>query len=283
MAISYLVTILGYLPWLMTLVKTFVSTANSWWLGEIPSILDCWYFLLDYKWMIICVFGCLALFVVYQMNFLHISISNSGLLRDRLNIHMPEKMEISNELYWVISGLVSICGTMVVGFALSYMVRPFFLIRYLFPVSAMLYLIIGFCVSEMKLRNLWSLLLVLSILLSNVPAYVQKYNAEYEMNSKTEKFLQAVTPESNVKLVTNNNHLGWTLLRYYYPDNVSKYDENAPMRLDTSYEDIWLIWQGELDEAAEASIREQNYTSTETYEGFLANEDYRVYQLQRIE
>lgn len=285
MLIAYAVTILSYLPWLMILVKSFARTANNWWLESIPTIMGCYYFLLDYKWMIVGVLVCLALFVIYQIKFLNISISNSGMLKDRLNIniHMPEKLEISDELYWVISGVVSICGMVAVGLGLSYMIRPFFVTRYMFSVSAMLYLIIGFCVSRMKFRNLWSLVLVLAILWSNVPAYAQKYNADYKLNNDTNKFLQAVTPDSSVELVTNNSHLGWTLLCYYYPENVSKYDENAPMQLDTSYEDIWLIWQGELDEAAEASIREQNYACTKTYEGAFANGAYyRVYQLQRI-
>lgn len=282
--ISYLIAIFGYLPWLMVLVKSFGRTANDWWLASIPQISDCYLFLLDYKWMAICVLGVFLLFAAYQIKFLRIKISDGEKLKDRVDIHIniQKELEVSGELYWIISGIISICGTIVVGFALSYMIRPFFVSRYLFPVSTMLYLMIGVCISKLKLRRLWGSVLIFAILWNNVPAYVQQYNTDYNLNNETARFLDAVRPENNVELVTNNIHLGWTLLSYYYPENVSKYDGNAPVQLDTDYEDIWLIWEGELDEAAETSIRNQEYTSAKIHEGFFANGVYyHVYELHR--
>lgn len=281
---SYLVAILGYLPWLMILVKSFGRTADSWWLTNIPKISDCYLFLLDYKWLTAVFVMSLLLFATYQMNLLNIRVSETEKLKDRIDIgvRLPEKMIMTSRLYWTISGIVAICGTVVVGLSLSYMLRPFFVLRYLFPVSAMLYLIFGVCISEMKLSRLWSVLLIVAILWNNVPAYAQKYNSDHNLDQSTSKFLDAVRPENDVELVTNNSHLGWTLLSYYYPENASKYDGDAPANLDKDYEDIWLIWEGELDEDAEANIRRQHYTSEKIYEGSFANGAYyRVYQLQR--
>ena len=284
LVISYLTAIIAYLPWLMILVKSFGRTASSWWLTSIPGISDCYRFLLDYKWLAVVFLACFLIFAMYQMDLLSIHVSKAEKLKDCIDIglRLPEAVALNDKLYWAVSGIIAICGTVAVGLALSYMVRPFLVLRYLFPVSAMLYLIFGVCISEMKFSKLWSVLLIIAILWNNVPAYAQKYNSDHNLDQATAKFLDAVKPEKDVELVTNNSHLGWTLLSYYYPENVSKYDGDAPANLDKDYEDIWLIWEGELDEAAEANIRRQHYTSEMIYEGCFANGPYyRVYQLHR--
>ena len=136
----------------------------------------------------------------------------------------------------------------------------------------------------MKLSRLWSTVLIIAILWNNVPVYIQRFNTDYTLNQATTNFLATVRPESDVELVTNNSHLGISLLFYYYPENVSKYDEAAPMNLDKNYTEIWLIWDGELGEDAEASIRSQNYNYEKIYEGYFANEPYyHVYKLHRNE
>ena len=283
--ISYLVAILTYFPWLIILLKTFGRTAKDWWLNEIPTISECSIFLLDYNWMVVCFIALLLLFVAYQIKFLVIKTSNEGELKDRvdISINIPKKIDVSGELYWVISGIISICGTAAVGLALSYLIRPFFLTRYLFPVSAMLYLIIGVCVSKMKLRRLWSTALIIAILWNNVPAYVQRYEEDYKLNNDTAMFLDAVKPEDDAEIVIDNiSTLGYPVLNYYYPENDLKYDLDASKNLDTNYEDIWIIWRGELDETAENNIREQQYTSTKIYEGNFADGlFYHVYKLHR--
>lgn len=282
--IAYIATILGYLPWLVILVNSFGRTASNWWLASIPKVSDCYTFLLDYKWLAACSLVCFLLFAVYQANFLNISVSKEKKWEDcvDINVNLSHKIGFNSELYWIISGVISVCGTAAVGLILSYAIRPLFITRYLFPVSAVLYLIIGICASKMKLRKLWCVVLVVAILWNNVPSYAQCYQTDYQLNSETEKFLDAVKPEDDAQLVTNNIHMGWTLLQYYYPENNSKYDGNAPTQLDTGYKDIWLIWDGALDETAETDIRKQHYTSTKIYEGFFANEVYYyVYQLRQ--
>ncbi len=58
--------------------------------------------------------------------------------------------------------------------------------------------------------------------------------------------------------------------------------EDAPTNLDSDYNDIWLIWEDELDENAIADIEGQHYTAEESYEGDFADGlYYYVYQLHR--
>lgn len=281
--ISLLIAIFGYLPWLTILINSFGTTVSSWWLTDITKIYECFIFLLDYNWVIIFFVILFSLFIVYQLKLLNIKVSNEKKLEDRIdiNINIPKKFEINEELYWVVCGIISICGTIAVGLILSHMIRPLFIVRYLFLVSTMLYLIIGVCISKMKFRKLWAIIFVIAILLFNVPAYVKKYKTDFDLNNETEKFLKAVRPDNNVELVTNNDDLGWSLLRYYYPNNVSKNDEDAITRLDTNYENIWLIWDEKLDKKDKIIIKKQKYNYKKIYEGTFANGVfYYVYKLQ---
>ena len=153
--------------------------------------------------------------------------------------------------------------------------------RYLFPVSAVFYLIIGVCISKMKFPEVWCAVFVAAILLCNVPAYIQTYQEDSSLNRETKRFLEMVRPDNDAELVTNNDHLAWTLLEYY-PENNSKYEESALEELDTNYENIWMIWQGDLDGAAENNIGKQGYSIKKICENFFEDGAYYyVYALHR--
>lgn len=283
LVISYGVAILAYLPWLMILLNSFSRTANNWWLKTIPTISASFKFLLDYKWLAIFFLISLLVFAVKQMNLLSVQLSDMKKTKEiHIKIHPFEELQWSDKLYWVVAGLISIGGTIAVGLALSYLIRPFFVLRYLFPVSAMMYIIFGVCVSEMKLPRLWNVVLVGLIFCVQVPDYVKKYNNDYRLNIETTRFLEAVRPGRDVKLITNNGHLGWTLLEYYFPENISAVDTGKLNKLDEAGKEIWLIWQKEISEEAKANISKKHFAISKIYEGYFANGPYyHVYQLHK--
>lgn len=269
----YAAAILGYLPWLMILVQSFGRTADGWWLTDIGNVRDYVLFLFDYPWLAVFSGICILCFFAYQLKIVTIKVAPHGKRQDRLDFQLgiPEKGALSGETYWVLSGLIAVGGTAVVGFALSYIIRPFFLTRYLFPVSAMLYLTIGVCISRLKLRRVWCTLLIAAILWCNVPAYAQTYEADRALNRENTAFLDAVEPGSDALLVSNASHLPWSLLEYYYPENDSQYDPDAPNHLDTGYDTIWLFWTSPLDDAAVDAVYRQQYTAEEVYGGRFAD------------
>lgn len=283
LVISYVVTILAYLPWLMILVNSFSRTANSWWLKTIPTISDSFKFLLDYKWVAILFLVSFFVFAAKQMNLLSVQLSDMKKTKEiHIKIHPFEELQWSGKLYWVVAGLISIVGTIAVGLALSYLVRPFFVLRYLFPVSAMMYIIFGVCISEMRLPRLWNVVLVGLIFCVQVPNYVKTYNADYRLNSETTRFLEAVKPGRDVKLITNNSHLGWNLLAYYFPGNTSAFDKGNLNKLAGDDKEVWLIWEKEMSKEAKANIRKKHFAISKIYEGRFANGPYyRVYQLHK--
>lgn len=284
--ISYAATVLAYLPWLGILLQSFKRTSNSWWSDTIPSFVSCISYIFDYKWLFVAFIIVIIIFIMYQMEIVNFRITNNGFMVDNIDIsiNISEKLSFNGEILWMLSGVISIFGTMAVGLVLSYAIRPLFLERYLFPVSIMAYLILGFCISKMQLRKVWAMLLIILILWSNVPYFVNNYKYENSLNRETSAFLTAVNPSSSDIIYTDNSHLGWTLLPYYYSNNSGGYKPDAIENLDQDYNEILLLWTQELDETSLENVNKQGYDYEKIYEGRFANGAYYyAYKLDKVD
>ena len=256
LAVSYAVTILAYLPWLTVLVHSFTKTKDDWWLGYIPSVKDCIDFVLDYGWLAVVFAAVLAAFVWQQKRF-------------------------TNEVLWVLAGVLSACGTAAVGLAMSYTLRPFFIARYLFPVTAVVYLLFGFCISKIQPHKLLAAGVLVMILLANIPAYAETYALDKWKDDETSRFCNTVKPAADAVIYTNDQHLCWNLVPYYYPDIADEYAEDVRDALDGRSE-IWLYWRDdELDEDALQLIQQNGYTAECVYDGYFANSMYHAYKLEK--
>lgn len=284
LCLSYLVTILAYSPWLIILLKSFGRTADSWWLGDIPTIQDCWEFLFDYMWLSVIFAVCLIFFILYQLNIVKINSRRTAKFFDRtdLEVKIPKSINISNELFLIISGMASVCGTVAVGLVLSYTIRPFFILRYLFPVSAVIYLIFGICIRNLQWKRVWAIIIIFAILITNVPQYMARFNWERKTETETEAFLKEVSISSEAMIYTNSRPLDWTLLDYYYPESNHEYVGDWKEKIDSKYREIWVLWTDELDQTTLKSFAKQGYTTNEIYENAFANGIWlHVYKLQR--
>ena len=277
---AYITTIIGYLPWLMILVRSFTRTKDNWWLVGIPSINDCIKFVWDYDWVAKIFAAVFVMLVLYRMNIISVKKTNEKgwLNRVHVSIELPGKVCWTNEMLWVFAGLMSICGTAAVGLGLSYALRPFFLVRYLFPVTATAYLLFGYCLSKMNLKKIWAFVLVVSILWNDMPAYLDTYKVDKQENVQTNAFLAAVEPTEDAVIYTNNLHYGWTILDCYYP-NKHVYTENVLDCLNADISDIWLFLENPLDEDMEQNFTSKGYVPQEVYDGFFATGTCYVYKL----
>ena len=256
LAVSYAVTILAYLPWLTVLVHSFTKTKDDWWLGYIPSVKECVDFVLDYTWLAVVFAAVLIVFVWQQKRF-------------------------TNDVLWVLAGVLSACGTAAVGLALSYIVRPFFIARYLFPVTAVVYLLFGFCISKIQPHKLLTAGIIVMILLANLPAYAEVYTLDKWKDEETSRFCNTVKPTADAVIYTNDQHLCWNLVPYYYPGIADEYAEDVRDALDGRSE-IWLYWRDDaLDEDTLQMIQENGYTAECVYDGYFANSTYHAYKLEK--
>lgn len=225
-AITWAAAVVGYLPWLGVLLKSFASTAGDWWLQEIPTFRDCLSFFFG-SWYLTGLFVLIA--AVYFI---------AGVRRGRPG-HMPELpqwMPVDPERLWVAAGLLSLVGTIAVGLALSYLVRPFFVIRYLYPLTPVLFLLLGVCLSRLDRSKLLCFALTAVILVCIWPTYLHIRDDYKYQDMCTAEFLEKVQPGDNAVFYFE----GMGDFRYYFPD----IPERTNWKLEdaeTEYNEIWYI------------------------------------------
>lgn len=282
--LACLITIIAYLPWLIILLKAFERTAKNWWLKDIPSISNCLKFIFSYNWLSAIFVIFTLIFFLYQIKGFYVTTSNNQnfLIKFDFHVGIPKKITFSNEFIWIFAGIFSIFGTIAIGLTLSHLIRPFLVTRYLFPVSAMAYLILGYCISNLKYKRIWTILLIIAFLASAVPNYLKTYKNERALNKSTIEFLNKVSPSKNAVIYTNNSHLGGALLKHYYPENKGSYKPKAFEKLDTSKTEIWFFWTKEFDDKIIQSINRQKYSCKQIHFGRFANGfKYYAYKLKK--
>ena len=283
--VAYIVTIIGYLPWLFILLASFQRTANGWWLSSVSSARDFYQFIFDSRWLQNAFIVVVAFYFVQQIISIQIKKDPSRKPFDRFDVNLifisPTK--IPNDIFWILAGLLSFIGTVGIGLAASKLIRPLILLRYIFPVAPVLYLILGYCISKLPLRRTVAILVLLGILRSGFTVYASTFQYEkFTLDAETTQCLQTVAPAEDTLLLTNNDHLGWNLLEYYYPQNPHG-NCTSPLDCldDAKNADVILFWDSEIDEEALNAIRVRGYVCKQLFEGHFANGAYyHVYKLQ---
>lgn len=287
-AVTYLAAVVIYLPWLFVLLRSFKTTSDNWWLTAPPSAKETLVFLFGHSWLFFIFVAVVAVFFLYQLKVLSSQKNpdTGSLYRFELSAHGELSGLLSNESIWILAGLFSFLGTIGVGWVLTKAIRPFFLTRYIYQLSAVLYLILGFCLSKLQLRRSLASVLLLLVLLSNFPLYSSTYRSERELDRSTTAFLEAVQPPEDAFLYTSNYYLDWTLFENYYPGRAHALDENYDLTaaLNSGEADIWVFWQHEFSESDMQKIADAGYSAASIYDGVLADHTYyHVYRLQKSE
>ena len=86
---------------------------------------------------------------------------------------------------WLLTGLLSAAGTSAVGLIVSHAVRPLFLVRYLYPLTAVVYLVFGFLLSKVRWRTILSSILILGTLVCSLPDFYHTYQREKRIDRKS--------------------------------------------------------------------------------------------------
>ncbi len=273
--ISGAVTVVAYMPWFIILLKTFLRASESWWLGAIPTLRDCFLFLFDHMWLLPVIAGILLFFILYGFGILKIGIlHNPSEKGGRFNYHAQfclstPVMPDNSETFFVLFGLASIVGTIAAGMLLSYAIRPFFMVRYLFPTAGVAWTVLGIALSRLKLRHLWCSIIIGAFLCQGIPNYLDRYHTEASLNHDTAAFQEALPMDASDVILTDNDHFVWAIGEYYYPDTpIYLVDKNNPSITDTD-KDVWLFLTEELSNAAAASLKESGYSWEYQYTGRL--------------
>lgn len=283
--IVYAVTIVGYLPWFFIMLQSMLKRVGSYWISTIPTLEESIKYIFSdqfpfWIWILIVILMVIVLF--YETGILKISDKHEKRYSIRLDI---ASARCSSILVWIFAGVLSVFGTVGFGIIISKLVRPFYTLRYIYPVSIIAWLLLGIMVSRLKGKKLYVIIFVLLMLSIFIPDYRKTYTNEKNMNTKLETTLESTT-EIAVEdvILTNQSHIEWTIAECYYPGvetSIITLGDIPVLEQNTTY---WLIIGGkqELEETF-MQIEEQGFAYKQIVDGGnLGTHTVYIYKLEFV-
>lgn len=257
--LTCVVTVLAYSPWLVTLLTSFKKSAENFWITYIPSFRESCLYLFNSssKMVSLLLFMttvCVAFIAIgYDTGLVRVEKANK-----KWTVAVNTPKGLANFSVWMIAGGLCVFGTIVVGIGVSKLFRPLLLLRYLFPVAAVAWVILSVGVSKCKAKHIITPVLVVALLAWCIPQFMTAYQEQKNENALITKTLGASVSQiqEDDVILTDHAHLEWTVLGYYYPQvPVTLVNADEPLPLEESKEN-WLIFSGEVDEE---QLVEQGY------------------------
>lgn len=235
---AVLAFIVGYLPWMIILFNSMKSVSSNWWVTEVLPLKEA----LD----MVMIGGNMTRVIMPLFLFVCLAVlfADSGMVRrtgreeGSLEIGVPDHKKWRDKTWSVVVGLFTIAGTVAFGYFLCLVLAPVLVKRYLYPVSAVTVCVLVVGISRLmeilkelgvkeKLVHLQGIgkgvsvclcFLLLVMGLKNFSIYGGEVKLQKERTQETLDIIG--TPDASVQMVTNGvKHLGWTVLKHYYPEN----------------------------------------------------------------
>ena len=215
---TYLFTIIGYTPWLVVLLKTMKKTSEGFWMTDIPSFKDCLLSFFAGRLQIILIFVlviCTAVVLLFDTEIL--KFENDDNNKKKLSFSL-KRMTLSFLSWWIIAGYIALFATILFGLGVSYIIRPMFLIKYAYPSTILVWLILGVCISKLKFSRVIAAVLLLAILATGLLSYVSVYKedrATLKLSTETLSKTTSLITEDDV-ILAEERHFEDGVANYYY-------------------------------------------------------------------
>ena len=309
--ICSIVCVAIYFPWLLVLLKQFGTVSNDYWISDIEVKDWIRYIFGDDR------FGRLLRLIMVVAAAICI-LTKDGLL---IQSNLPEKgkailgrkkgnktatdrkgiMEASEQsdkaqayihvnwdittldakqLFVLMSGITTI-GTIALAAVVSYVFRPLYVARYIYSAMGLVTLAFGISFTHCSKKKIYSLLLLVCVFLFGLGSFQKVYSLEktYGTDSTMAYFKENLQAEDII--LTNDQQLSWTVLRYYFPDRVT--DQLGYHDLMT--EDYRVAWfmnsgSGDLDERI-TEYENKGLKVTFICEGGIGRYPYALYKIEK--
>ena len=256
--LSLLVFVAAYMPWLAQLFRATESVSGNWWMTEIETLGQCFEMIgcgVNMSKIVLLVMLVLAVVLfLAESAFLCMEKIQGKLVDEKdggmksgeekvtkekyiLQIRVPSVKNWSEHTWTIAVGLLTIAGTVVFAYGISIFMTPLLTGRYLYPLCAITALILVIGSSKVlellkacqeKFKKNWPVVagkvvffLVLAVLFVKGVQDYNTYKAVVEKESiLTQETLELIgEPTEGMEFVNNGvQHIGWTVLQYYYPD-----------------------------------------------------------------
>ena len=185
-----------------------------------------------------------------------------------------------------IYGLFAGLGTIFVAELVCYLVRPLFLLRYLYPLSAVIVLVCCFNISRYKIFFYFSPLILILTLFTYIPEYKSVYRADKYIYSQTDNTINIIKSyvDNNDEFITNESHFSWNVLEYYFNNSKIKFVANSQFNLDRSKFNKWLFWIDNLSSEEIDNLKKNGFVAKKILNN--ANLDcykFKFYKLEYVE
>lgn len=280
-------TVLVYLPWLGVLLRTFARDSEHFWIGSIPTFGQCVRYLFSNQFSsaVLAVLAAALIWVgLCGTRILEVSAEESGGVIVSIDASL---FRISGQFVWGAAGIISIAGTIVVGTCVSTIFRPLLLLRYIYPVSAVAWLLVGAALSKLKIGrvkpgNVCLAVMLVYMLTVFLPAYKDIYIQEKTSNDTLEATLNAVGDNISEEsiVLTDIEHINWTIARCYFPDSECRLIGGGISGILEADRDYWLFLSKEADEPFVKDLIQEGYYYEEIIKnGVLGTHRVFVYHL----
>lgn len=239
----YVGTVLGYLPWLFYLLRAMRTVSADFWIVDIPTYQECfsYIFYTRYgKFLLAAMLLSICLCFLYEMGLFNILVQDKKMISLIVNL---KTVKWNGYCFWMLAGIICVVGTFTVGILLSYIDRPLFVLRYMYPSTVVAWLLTAVCISRMKAGKIYAAIVLAVSLVSTLPEYSYTYKDEKRSDSMLAETLETTRNLIGKEdmILTNIEHINWTIADYYYPAIAHQYfTENYFPKLDTNVQ-YWLI------------------------------------------
>lgn len=245
----------SYLPWLTVLLKSFERTSSDYWMTEIPSVKASLLYLFSSKIKHL-LFGMFLLAIMLYLleKFFKFEKENS-----KLTIYFL-KEDHKTDMTWIFSGFLCVLGTIAFGILISRLLRPMYDLRYIFPVSIIIWMIFGYLIENLPIKRTFALCMISAMLIGGIPRWYLMYRDEADMNKRlnlTLKETESVQPADVI--IDDMWILEWTVIDLYYPGiphRMISDNHTGNLKEGTNY---WFMLTSPMNEELEAGINSHGF------------------------
>lgn len=249
-AVFCLATVLLYAPWLPVFAQQFSQVRTGWWLQEFAlsqiTATASYLFQGEFSTLFLLIIGVVAL------EFILLLLSRP----------------IRSDSCFALLCTLTFLSTIFVGYALSKLIRPLYVDRYMYPACGLLFVGIAIALHQLDHRLLLRNGLVALLAVNFVFSYPQAIQKEYSTGTEAFKAYAAQELTGDQTLYTDFQTLTWAILPYYLPEVSVVYTPEITPDLkglflsEKSLEDLQaLLPQSEIQEEFTGGIdRQYNFS-----------------------
>ena len=270
-AIITIATIVGYLPWLGTVIKEFITVTNDFWITfKIKDILSYLNAILSVNVKVY--FGLQLTFIALAFVLFVYSLYNFFKDKNTLKEEKQEKV-------------FAMCAFSVpffmiaVGIILNVAIRPMYTGRYVFPAVALFWLGIIIMLKYVKPRKILVTFTWILVVLMSIVSYKEIYKLEYD--NQMEKFIEYINEEIKENDIITGSYSIYhsALIKYFFPNNVSveistllEQMKQSEVNGNINNVNIWYIDVFSIEDTEDMKkIREAGYDLERVYMCLLDN------------